>query len=152
MGDPRIFECVCRMGKGVGVDSHWGPEDDLGSHTHAHPPIHDRDHVIRPILHECVWRGWHDVVQQLLDSGVPPNEQEPWEGEPTVPLKLALDKGDVPMAKLLLDHGANESDEDRARLAITQQAFLFDAMHIREARDLDIHDYDPTGSAMDSQW
>ena len=40
----------------------------------------------------------------------------------------------------------------RERLATTQQAFLFDAMRIREARDLDIPDYDPSGSAMESQW
>jgi len=56
------------------------------------------------------------------------------------------------MRQLLLDYGANESKEDRERLVTTQQAFLFDAMHIREARDLDIPDYDPTGSAMESQW
>ena len=49
------------------------------------------------------------------------------------------------MRQLLLDYGANESDEDRARLVTTQQAFLFDAMHICEARDLDIRDYDPLG-------
>ena len=56
------------------------------------------------------------------------------------------------MRQLLLDYGANESDDDRKRLVTTQQAFLFDAMHIREAHDLDIRDYDPSGSAMDSQW
>ena len=56
------------------------------------------------------------------------------------------------MRQLLLDYGANESDDDRERLVTTQQAFLFDAMRIREARDLDIPDYDPTGSAMESQW
>ena len=56
------------------------------------------------------------------------------------------------MRQLLLDYGANESDDDRKRLVTTQKAFLFDAMRIREARDLDIPDYDPTGSAMESQW
>ncbi len=56
------------------------------------------------------------------------------------------------MRQLLLDYGANESKEDRERLVTTQQAFLFDAMRIREARDLDIPDYDPSGSAMESQW
>ena len=56
------------------------------------------------------------------------------------------------MRQLLLDYGANESDDDRKSLVTTQQAFLFDAMRIREARDLDIPDYDPSGSAMESQW
>ena len=56
------------------------------------------------------------------------------------------------MRQLLLDYGANESKEDRERLVTTQKAFLFDAMRIREARDLDTPDYDPTGSAMESQW
>jgi len=56
------------------------------------------------------------------------------------------------MRQLLLDYGANESKEDRERLVTTQKAFLFDAMRIREARDLDSPDYDPAGSAMESQW
>ncbi len=56
------------------------------------------------------------------------------------------------MRQLLLDYGANESKEDRERLVTTQKAFLFDAMRICEARDLDTPDYDPTGSAMESQW
>ncbi len=56
------------------------------------------------------------------------------------------------MHKLLLDYGAHESEEDRESLVTTQRAFLFDAMHIREARDLDTPGYDPAGSAMDSQW
>ncbi len=56
------------------------------------------------------------------------------------------------MRQLLLDYGANESDDDRKRLVTTQKAFLFDAMRIREARDLDFPDYDPSGSAMESQW
>ena len=56
------------------------------------------------------------------------------------------------MHQLLLEYGAHESKEDRERLVTTQQAFLFDAMRIREARDLDIPDYDPSGSAMESQW
>ncbi len=56
------------------------------------------------------------------------------------------------MRQLLLDYGANESKEDRERLVTTQKAILFDAMRIREARDLDSPDYDPAGSAMELQW
>ncbi len=56
------------------------------------------------------------------------------------------------MHQLLLDYGAHESKEDRESWVTTQRAFLFDAMRIREARDLDTPGYDPTGSAMDSQW
>ena len=54
------------------------------------------------------------------------------------------------MRQLLLDHDANESDEDRTRWVTSQRARLFETMRIRDSRDLT--DYDPTGSAMESQW
>ena len=53
------------------------------------------------------------------------------------------------MRQLLLDYGANESDEDRERWATCQRAWLSDTMRIRDSRDLT--DYDPTVSAMESQ-
>ena len=54
------------------------------------------------------------------------------------------------MRQLLLDYGANESDEDRARWVTCQRAWLYETMRIRDSRDLT--DYDPSGSAMEAQW
>ncbi len=54
------------------------------------------------------------------------------------------------MRQLLLDCGADKSNDDRERRVTCQRAWLSDTMCIRDSWDLT--DYDPTGSAMESQW
>jgi hypothetical protein len=52
------------------------------------------------------------------------------------------------MRQLLLDHGANESEEQQKRWVTRQQADLYESIRIRESRE-DIRDYDPCGAAME---
>ena len=53
------------------------------------------------------------------------------------------------MRELLLEHGAEETKEDRERWRICEKAWLCENIRLREARDLDSHDYDPCGAAME---
>ena len=53
------------------------------------------------------------------------------------------------MRQLLLDHGANESEEERKQWVTRQRADLFEAIRIRESRVDMLGDYDPCGAAMD---
>jgi len=46
------------------------------------------------------------------------------------------------MRELLLDHGADETDEDRKQWATCQKAWLYERIRIRESR-IDPRDYDP---------
>ncbi len=52
------------------------------------------------------------------------------------------------MRQLLLDHSANESEEQRKRWVTRQRADLYESIRIRESRE-DIRDYDPCGAAME---
>ena len=52
------------------------------------------------------------------------------------------------MRQLLLDHSANESEEQQKRWVTRQQADLYESIWIRESRE-DIRDYDPCGAAME---
>ena len=52
------------------------------------------------------------------------------------------------MRQLLLDHSANESEEQRKRWVTRQRADLYESIRIREFRE-DIRDYDPCGAAME---
>ncbi len=52
------------------------------------------------------------------------------------------------MRQLLLDHSANESEEQRKRWVTRQQADLYESIRIRESRE-DLRDYDPCGAAME---
>ena len=49
----------------------------------------------------------------------------------------------------LLEHGAEETEEDRERWRICEKAWLCENIRLREARDLDSHDYDPCGAAIE---
>ena len=53
------------------------------------------------------------------------------------------------MRELLLEHGAEETEEDRERWRICEKAWLCENIRLREARDLDSHDYDHCGAAME---
>ena len=44
------------------------------------------------------------------------------------------------MRELLLQHGAEETEEDRERWRICEKAWLCENIRLREARDLDSHD------------
>ena len=52
------------------------------------------------------------------------------------------------MRQLLLDHSANESEEQRKRWVTRQRADLYESIRIRESRE-DLRDYDPCGAAME---
>ncbi len=52
------------------------------------------------------------------------------------------------MRQLLLDHSANESEEQRKRWVTRQRADLCESIRIREAKE-DLQAYDPCGAAME---
>jgi hypothetical protein len=52
------------------------------------------------------------------------------------------------MRELLLEHGANETEEDRKQWATCQKAWLYERIRIRESR-IDPQDYDPCGAAVE---
>jgi len=52
------------------------------------------------------------------------------------------------MRELLLEHGANETEEDRKQWATCQKAWLYERIRIRESR-IDPRDYDPCGAAVE---
>ena len=51
------------------------------------------------------------------------------------------------MRDLLLEHGAEETEEDRECWRICEKAWLCENIRLREARMLDSRDYDPIGAA-----
>ena len=53
------------------------------------------------------------------------------------------------MRDLLLEHGAEETEEDRERWRICEKAWLCENIRLREALALDSRDYDPCGAAME---
>ena len=53
------------------------------------------------------------------------------------------------MRELLLEHGAEETKEDRERWRICEKAWLCENIRLREARDLDSHDYETCGAAIE---
>lgn len=65
------------------------------------------------MLHLLVWCGFYDAVQYALDQGINPNlpvvGKNPIEEDckGATPLMLACSRGNLAMAKLLLDHGAD---------------------------------------------
>jgi hypothetical protein len=63
-------------------------------------------------------------------------------------LCFARERHVVEMRQLLLDHGADETDDDRKRWVTRQQADLYERIRIRESRE-DLRDYDPCGAAME---
>jgi len=65
-------------------------------------------------------------------------------------LTFAREEHVAKMRQLLLDAGANESDDDRKRWVTSQRASLFEKIRIRDSRDLT--GYDPCGAAVESQW
>jgi hypothetical protein len=52
------------------------------------------------------------------------------------------------MRELLLEHGANETEEDRKQWATCQKAWLYERIRIRESR-IDPQDYEPCGAAVE---
>ncbi len=63
-------------------------------------------------------------------------------------LCFAQERHVVEMRQLLLDHGADETDDDRKRWVTRQQADLYERIRIRESRE-DLRAYDPCGAAME---
>ena len=63
-------------------------------------------------------------------------------------LCFARERHVVEMRQLLLDHGADETDDDRKRWVTRQQADLYERIRIRESRE-DLRAYDPCGAAME---
>ena len=54
------------------------------------------------------------------------------------------------MRKLLLDHRADETEDDRKQWVTRQRADLCESIRIREAKE-DLQAYDPCGAAMDME-
>ena len=54
------------------------------------------------------------------------------------------------MRKLLLDHRADETEDDRKQWVTRQRADLCESIRIREAKE-DLQAYDPCGAAIDME-
>ena len=53
------------------------------------------------------------------------------------------------MRELLLEYGAEETEEDRERWRVCEKAWLCENIRLHEARALGSRDYDPCGAAME---
>ena len=63
-------------------------------------------------------------------------------------LTFARENHVAKMRELLLQRGANESEDDRVRWVTRQRADLCERIRIRESRE-DLQAYDPCGAAME---
>lgn len=64
-----------------------------------------------PLFHLLVWHNFYNAVKKALDDGVDANLNDS-ENRGVTPLLLACTRGNLAMAVLLLDHGADASCRD----------------------------------------
>ncbi len=128
------------------------PREEVASTPSQKQPLtpHEADvelQAFRPI------KARPEDLEHLLACRADPNKPITKPGDIS-PLRnvitFAREEHVAKMRQLLLDAGANESDDDRKRWVTSQRASLFEKMRIRDSRDL--RDYDPIGAAMESQW
>ena len=91
-------------------------------------------------------------LEHLLACRADPNGNKPLADGDISPLRNVLTFADghhvEKMRELLLEYGAEETEEERERWRICERAWLYENIRLREAR-IDERDYDPCGAAME---
>lgn len=99
--DKALLE-ACRSGDAKLVESYLKNQRSYGEQNYA------RKRLLLEGLKDAIVVGYHDVVRRLLSLDIPLNNSLPgaygW-----VPLQFAAHRGDVAMANILLEAGADES-------------------------------------------